>query len=89
MNFQSFAEQHGLIINHLVMNRWVRCPTIDHPAKRNGAYIFTGDSGAIQNWAAHEKAIPWRPDEPVVVDQAKVLADRKKAQEEAKKKRKN
>ena len=52
MNFQMFAEQHGLIINHLVMNRWVRCPTMDHPTKRNGAYIFTGDSGAIQNWAA-------------------------------------
>lgn len=87
MNFQMFAEQHGLIINHLVMNRWVRCPTVDHPNKKNGAYIFTGDSGAIQDWASHEKAIAWRPDEPVFVDQAKIQADRKKAQEEAKQKR--
>ena len=87
MNFQSFAAQHGLLINHLVTNRWVRCPTETHPHSKNGAYIFTGDSGAIQNWAIHEKPIAWRPDEPVVVDQAKVLADRKKAQEEAKAKR--
>ena len=87
MNFQMFAEQHGLIINHLVMNRWVRCPTMDHPTKRNGAYIFTGDTGAIQNWATHEKAIAWRPDEPVFVDHAKIEAAKKKAQEEAKAKR--
>lgn len=87
MNFENFAEQHGLIINHLVMNRWVRCPTVDHPQKKNGAYIFTGDSGAVQNWATHEKAIAWRPDEPVYIDQAKVLADRKKSQEAAKAKR--
>lgn len=87
MNFQSFAEAHGLIIKSLVMHRWVRCSTVDHPSKKNGAYIFTGDSGAIQNWAAHEKAIAWRPDEEVVVDTAKIEADKKRAREEAKAKR--
>jgi len=87
MNFQSFAECHGLIINHLVMNKWVRCPTADHPQKRNGAYIFSGDSGAIQNWAVHEKPVPWRTDEPVVIDHAKVLAERQKLAEHAKKRR--
>ena len=60
MDFYRFAETHGLIIRDLVMDRWVRVPTIDHPGKRNGAYIFNGNSGAVQNWALHEKPITWK-----------------------------
>lgn len=60
MNFERFAETHGLIIKDLVMDRWVRVPTIDHPHKRNGAYIYQGSSGAVQNWALHERPIVWR-----------------------------
>lgn len=60
MSFEAFAAQHGLIIKSLVTDRWVRVPTTDHPRKRNGAYIFQGDTGAVQNWAVHTKPIPWR-----------------------------
>ena len=60
MDFCRFAEQHGLIIDNLVSDRWVRVPTTDHPSKRNGAYIFQGSRGAVQNWALHEKPITWR-----------------------------
>lgn len=60
MSFQSFAEQHGLIIKDLIMDRWVRVPTTDHPHKKNGAYIYNGNSGAIQNWALHVTPITWR-----------------------------
>lgn len=60
MDFFRFAEHHGLIIDNLVSDRWVRVPTIDHPGKRNGAYIFNGSNGAVQNWALHEKPITWR-----------------------------
>ena len=60
MSFQAFAEQHGLIIDHLVYDRWTRVPTLDHPKKRNGSYIFDGNSGAVKNWAVHEKAISWK-----------------------------
>ena len=42
MSFQAFAEQHGLIIDHLVYDRWTRVPTLDYPKKRNGSYIFDG-----------------------------------------------
>jgi putative DNA primase/helicase len=59
MSFESFAAQHGLIIKHLVSDKWVRVPTTDHPHKRNGAYIYTGESGAVQNWAVHTKPISW------------------------------
>jgi putative DNA primase/helicase len=68
MNFQRFAELHGLIIDHLVLDKWTRVPTADHPHKRNGAYIYSGQSGAIQNWAMHDKPIPWRSEEPFVPD---------------------
>lgn len=60
MGFEQFAESHGLIIDHLLLDRWVRCPTTDHPHSRNGAYIFDGNSGAVQNWAVHEKPVPYR-----------------------------
>lgn len=60
MGFEQFAEQHGLIIDHLTLDRWVRCPTTDKPHSRNGAYIFDGNSGAVQNWALHEKPIQFR-----------------------------
>ena len=60
MDFYRFAETHGLIIKDLIMDRWVRVPTIDHPTKRNGAYIFQGSRGAVQNWALHEKPIVWK-----------------------------
>ena len=83
MNFQSFAAEHGLIITHLVSGKWVRCPTVDHPSKKNGAYIYTGDSGAIQNWATHEKPVCWR-DKHAVYDREVVKRDIKKAEAERK-----
>jgi putative DNA primase/helicase len=60
MTFQSFAQVHGLIINDIVLDKWTRVPTVDHPHKRNGAYIYDGKSGAVQNWAIHDKPIVFR-----------------------------
>lgn len=66
MSFQQFAQAHGLIIDHVLLDRWVRCPTTDKPNKRNGSYIFDGRQGAVKNWAVHEKAIPFFDDDPRV-----------------------
>jgi putative DNA primase/helicase len=61
MQFADFAAAHGLIIRSLNDDgRTHRVPTEDHPKKRNGAYMFDGHSGWVQNWAVHEKAIAWR-----------------------------
>lgn len=60
MNFENFAEQYGLIIDHVLLDKWVRCPTTDKPHSKNGSYIFDGNSGAVQNWALHEKPISFR-----------------------------
>lgn len=64
MDFYKFAEMHGLMIGSLIMDRWVRVPTQDKPNKKNGAYIWDGISGAVRNWAVHEKAIPFKSKEP-------------------------
>lgn len=62
MRFEDFARVHGLIINSLQYDKWVRVPTVDHPHKRNGAYIFDGNRGAVQNWATMEKPVTWKSD---------------------------
>jgi len=91
MDFYRFAENHGLIIKDLVMDRWVRVPTTDHPSKRNGAYIFNGNSGAVQNWALHEKPITWKDqnakhDPQLQIRVKKAVEDQSVRQEKAAKK---
>jgi putative DNA primase/helicase len=77
VNFEQFAEMHGLMIRSLVLDKWVRVPTTDHPKKRNGAYIFDGQSGAVINFALHEKHVIFKSDEPYRPDpQAKVKRER-------------
>ena len=92
MNFIAFAADHGLIIERLVVGKWVRCPTVDHPRKMNGSYIYNGEDGAVKNWALHEKAVYWRDkegsyDREVVLRQIKKNdAEKKLRQEKAAKK---
>jgi putative DNA primase/helicase len=63
MQFEDFARAHGLIIRTLNDDGEPhRVPTDNHPKKRNGAYMFDGRSGWVQDWAIHENAIAWRAD---------------------------
>lgn len=62
MTFESFAKKHGLIIENVVMDKWMRVPTQDKPTKRNGAYIWDGRNGAIINFAKHENHIIYKDD---------------------------
>lgn len=62
MNFIQFAENFGLIIRSVDYGKWKRVPTVDHPHKRNGAYIHTGDFAAVQNWAEMTEPAIWHPD---------------------------
>lgn len=64
MSFLSFAEERGLIVDHIIEGRWVRVPTTDHPHKRNGAYFYAGDYAHIQNWAIMDKAETWIDKKP-------------------------
>jgi putative DNA primase/helicase len=62
MTFQDFARIHGLIINHVVINKSVRVPTEDKPRKTNGSYKFLGDVGFVMNWATMDKPAVWFED---------------------------
>lgn len=81
MRFEQFAQAHGLIINSLILDKWVRVPTLDHPKKRNGAYIFDGRTGAVINFAVHDKHQIYKTDTPYTPD-PEAAARRKKMEEE-------
>lgn len=82
MNFQQFAEMHGLIIRDLVINgKWQRVPTKDHPHKKNGAYAFDGARGAVQNWA-YDTEPHFYKENASNVDYAKTKAIQKKVEED-------
>lgn len=59
MTFEDFARIHGLIINHVVMNKSMRVPTEDKPRKTNGSYKFLGDVGFVMNFATMDKPAVW------------------------------
>ena len=90
--FQDFALQHGLVIDHLILDRWVRVKTLDKPSKKNGAYIFDGRFGSIINFATHESHISYREDTNYVptpedrIKREQANQERIKRQEEAKRK---
>lgn len=60
MQFVEFAQCHGLVIRNLERDRWARCPTVDHPHKKNGAYFFGVDFGFVQNWATMSEVSVWQ-----------------------------
>ena len=78
MNFERFAEIHGLIINHLSMDRWIRVPTVDHPHKKNGSYKFAGNVGWVQNFATMEEPVMWK-DKNARVDMSVIKQNKQKS----------
>ena len=81
MNFERFAEMHGLIINHLAMDRWIRVPTTDHPHKKNGSYKFVGNAGWVQNFATMEEPVMWK-DKNSKVDLSVIRQNKKKSEDD-------
>jgi putative DNA primase/helicase len=76
MNFYDHASAYGLIIRDLVADgKWHRVPTTDKPRKRNGAYVWDGQKGAVKNWATMLKAEAYREYGPRVLPIAPVKVD--------------
>jgi putative DNA primase/helicase len=60
-DFIDFAASYGLRIGDLIAdNRWHRCPTESKPRKKNGAYVFDGDRGAVIDFGSMTKAATFR-----------------------------
>lgn len=64
MNFMQFATASGLIVRDIVPDgRIRRCATVDHPRRKNGAYMFNGEWGFVQNWATDPEPQIWQGDQ--------------------------
>lgn len=88
MSFEDFARENGLLIKEIILDRWVRVATEDHPRKQNGAYIFDGREGAVINFAVHDRHIRYKSQEPFVPDpnaKAKRLAANQEKERQQKK----
>jgi putative DNA primase/helicase len=72
MTFQDFAIGHGLIIESLETDRWIRVKTEDKPTKKNGVYYFDGAHGCVINYATMEKHAVYQSDMPQVIDRQKI-----------------
>lgn len=60
-SFTEFLHSSGLIPRDVIAdNRWHRCPTENHPRKRNGAYKTDGRTGACRDWAVHTELQIWK-----------------------------
>lgn len=61
MDFISFCQAHGIIINSPPpVGVWKRFPTQDHPKKRNGAVKYMGTHAYVQNHATDTEVSIWR-----------------------------
>lgn len=84
MNFLSFAASYGLIIDHPVMGKWIKCSTTDHPRKKNGSYKLEGNIGWVQNFANMEKPATWRNSNAKMMDRMEMIRVMEKAEAQRK-----
>jgi len=82
LDFYNFCRSAGLLPGEVVSDgKWRRCPTEDHPRKKNGTYKLAenGGIGFCQNFAVHTEPLVWKPyrnnDQPIPhIDRAKIAA---------------
>ena len=69
IDFASSLRLAGLMPREIVGDgKWRRCPTEDHPRKRNGAYVLYPDGrGYWRNWALDDGVNSWRETDPAYV----------------------
>ena len=63
MTFIEFARAHGLVIDHLPPEGvWRRYKTTDKPQHKNGAAVYNGDYGHVQNHGTMQETALWQAD---------------------------
>jgi putative DNA primase/helicase len=64
MDFRSFLHSIGLEPRSIEPGKWQRCPTVNHPKKKNGSFKLADDGlvGWAMDYALHSELITWRPD---------------------------
>lgn len=84
-DFADFVRAAGLLPGAIVADgRWRRCPTEDHPRKKNGAYKLATDGliGWVQNHAVHPEPLTWRPEKEGAAPQMDYQAIRRRNERE-------
>ncbi len=82
LTFEQAIRISGLIPPAYIVpdGKWKRCATVDHPKKRNGAFILHADGkGFWRNWATDDGVNAWSDDNTTKakpIDMAKVQAQR-------------
>ena len=74
--FINFAASNGVLIDSVIHGKIVRCPTKEHPAKKNGAYLFNKEWGWSQSWEIHSEPVFWN-DESIRTPEQQAQIDRK------------
>lgn len=83
MSFLAHAQAHGLRLDSVIADsRWHRCPTENHPRKKNGAYIFDGVSGAVRDFATMIDFATFREGSGTLVSVQEWRAIRRKSRED-------
>lgn len=61
MTFEQALQASGLVPRAIIADgKWRRCPTLDKPKKRNGAYVLHADGrGYWRNWATDSDINSW------------------------------
>jgi putative DNA primase/helicase len=86
MNFEQALRLGGLFPRDIIADgKWRRCPTEDHPRKKNGAYVLHPDGrGFFKNWAVDTDMNAWRDEsatfKPVDHARIKAMRDKERAQ---------
>jgi putative DNA primase/helicase len=64
MDFRSFLHSIGLEPRSIEPGKWQRCPTANHPKKKNGSFKLADDGlvGWAMDYALHSELVTWRPD---------------------------
>ncbi len=74
--FQEFAAANGVLIDSIIHGKIVRCPTKEHPDKKNGAYLFNREWGWCQSWEIHLEPVFWN-DESIRTPEQQATLERK------------
>ena len=83
LTFEQAMRLSGLLPRAIIADgKWRRCPTEDHPRKRNGAYILHPDGrGYWRNWALDDGVNAWADDNATQakpMDMERIKAQREK-----------
>ena len=87
MTFEDFVKAHGFYAKIFEPGKWHRCPTANHPHKKNGCYKMSIDNsvGWLKDWTSPGDLYIWKPDNQISKKPVDQSAIRKHTENERRK----